>query len=363
MAMANPSVISADGCLSWFLGVEEPQLLANDTRSRLFTGEALVHATAGRLWPVGVFSCPSIAELRERAAAMSAGEAPAPEACLTVHDGVDIGRLQATLKTEDRAMVQIASNFNCLENPSRSCAPDYGFLVEGYATDATQGPAASFGVPAASLLRAHFAFHDAGAPPQHWGQTTDRQVELLRDVRHHFGVCVNGKLTLGGNEEPLAPTDVDRVAERIRIGLHTDAEVVFGRSGRRQLEVLQEPFQVVDQVLSASVNWNSPGVMPPQNQLESLTRATLRASYDGAYLAAIIRGRRLLLLTLVGGGSFCNPVPMILEELAAAHARWASHPASKLEEARLCLYPRNEKKATFKALQELVAAAKRRGGM
>lgn len=49
-----------------------------------------------------------------------------------------------------KAMVQIASNFNCLEplgtsrhngafrNPSRGCLPDYGHLVERYCVDATQ---------------------------------------------------------------------------------------------------------------------------------------------------------------------------------------------------------------------------------
>merc|ERR1712190_492029 len=101
-------------------------------------------------------------------------------------------------------------------------------------------------------------------------------------------------------------------------------------------------------------NWSSPGVKPPQEQLEALTRAALRAAYEGAYFAAIIRRRRLLLLTLVGGGSFCNPEDMILEELAAAHARWASHPASALEEVRLCLYPKDEAKRTCKALKELL---------
>merc|ERR1712061_650091 len=90
--------------------------------------------------------------------------------------------------------------------------------------------------------------------------------------------------------------------------------------------------------MSASVNWADPGRKPSRVQLEHLTRAALRASYDGAYLAAILRERHLLLLTLVGGGAFVNPIDLILEELAAAHNRWAGHPASKLHEVRLCLY-------------------------
>merc|ERR1712080_509898 len=103
---------------------------------------------------------------------------------------------------------------------------------------------------------------------------------------------------------------------------HEDAEVVFTRSGKASLEVLTPP-QKVDQVLSASVNWTDPGREPPQQQLECLTRAALRACYNGAFLAAIGRRRKKLLLTLVGGGVFGNPEEMILEELANAHARWA----------------------------------------
>jgi len=142
---------------------------------------------------------------------------------------------------------------------------------------------------------------------------------------------------------PLPPEQVDTIAHAIRIGVHTDAQVVFGRTDREgYVSLVPEPRPLVDQVLCAAVNCRSPGVHPPQEQLECLTRAALRASYNGAYLAALMRKRHLLLLTLVGGGTFGNPKEMILEELAAAHMRWANHPASELREVRLCLYSRAE---------------------
>lgn len=357
-AAAGESTIAVHTWMQWFLGVSEKELLAS-MREQVFADGAFVHAATGRRWPAGSFERVSVNELGRSVAELPARE-PDPAArvgaALKVVDGIDIGRLQATLRTEDRAMVQIASNFNCLENPSRSCEPDYGHLVEGYASDTTQGPAASFGVPAASLLRAHYAFHDLGTPPSEWGQSADRQVDLLGGVRRFFGTCVNGKATLSGTEDPLGPGEIDAVAQEIQVGVHVDAPVVFGRCGAVLLQVLQEPFPVVDQVLSASMNWGSPGVRPQQEQLNSLTRAALRAAYEGAYLAAIRRGRRLLLLTLVGGGSFRNPEQMILEELARAHARWAAHPASELEEVRLCLYPRGEAPRVESALGRLLLA-------
>jgi len=279
---------------------------------------------------------------------------------LVVVDGIDIGQLQSRLTTEDSAMVQIASNFNCLEVGGRSDFPDSGNLVQNYPLDATQGPAASFGVPAACLFRTHYAFHDLATDPSSWGQTKERQIELLSSVRNFFGRCVNGKVTLTGKETALLSEQMDETVGAIRVGIHADAQVVFGRANHHgHLSLVPEPRPLIDQVLSASVNWRSLGVQPGQEQLERLTRAALRASYDGAYLAAILRKRRLLLLTLVGGGVFGNPREMILEELASAHARWADHPASALREVRLCLYTTGETVQIVDALRLLL---EERGG-
>lgn len=81
-------------------------------------------------------------------------------------------------------------------------------------------------MPAASLLRAHYAFYaapgwasgiaaeDPCTASETWGQSKSRQaraaqrgpewqVDLLQHVREYFGTCVNGKLTLQGNEPEL----------------------------------------------------------------------------------------------------------------------------------------------------------------
>jgi hypothetical protein len=355
-------LVSATTWVQWLLGgVDEADLLRGileetTVRETCFRDGAFVNLETSQRWPAGSFEVCRVDELGRRVAEMSDATASHPDVRLSVIDGCDIGVFQARLRTRDQAMVQIASNFNCLEVPSRTCAPDYGGLVTGYATDATQGPAASLGVPAASLLRAHYAFYDPGSCPSTWGQSSARQVELLKHVQPHFGTCVNGKVTLDGNETPVTARNLDEVAQQIQVGLHMDAQVVFRRGGHGKLEV-NEPFPLVDQLLTASVNWYSPGVKPQQKELENLTRAALRAAYTGTYQAALLRGRRRLFLTLVGGGSFSNPEEMILEELAAAHAKWAAHPASQLREVTLCLYPRNEAKRVQRDLDKLLAAA------
>ena len=69
------------------------------------------------------------------------------------------------------------------------------------------------------------------------------------------------------------------------------------------------------------------------------TQLLLRAAYEGSYLAAIKSGSKRLVLTLVGGGSFSNPIMLILDAIAHAHATWAGHPQSCLEEVILPIYP------------------------
>ena len=237
--------------------------------------------------------------------------------------------------------------------------------------DTTQGPAASFGVPAACLLRAHFPFYREDTEPSSWGQTARRQVELLADVRQWFGTAVNGKVTLRGDEAPIGDADdaLVYVSDRIMLGLHADAQVVFDRGPRAarstdtQLTVLPVAARpVVDQVLSASVNLRSPGNVgrgaPASEQLSTLVRACLRAAYRGAYLAAILRGRRKLLLTLLGGGIFAKPLEDILDAIAEAHADLA--PISQLEEVRLCLYEPGSAKSIDAQLRAKSAKLKAR---
>ena len=388
-----------------FLGASEKAVLAN--RAGFVAapppGGALTfcHEDGQTTWSAGRFECVSVATLRERLQRDEESRphkqrkpAPIP---LTIVDGVDVGVLQASLTTDQRALVQIASNFNALEVAGRHVRPDYGGLVTKYAVDSTQGPAASFGTPAASLLRAHYAFYSASGETaaEEWGQTAARQVELLRDVREHFGTCVNGKVTLSGAEAPIggggggaepaaaeaaAAVDaaVEAVAERIQVGLHTDCEVLFCRGGHRgELTVLPAGGRpLVDQILSASVNLHDTGLPrrasgahggtapgddgeadDEETRLGRLVRACLRAAYEGAYLAAIGRARRVLLLTLIGGGTFGNDLDDILVAIANAHREHAPR-APALEEVRLCLYSRGaaeEARARLRALAPDVA--------
>jgi hypothetical protein len=360
--------LCADDWMRWFLGASESHIIKHkdefiDERGN-FTGPD------GRLWPVGIFECPSVADMQLQVEQMPANQLEVVDGIkqmcpLKVVDGIDIGEYQATFKTEHKVMVQIASNFHCLENGSPSTGADWGGLVSGYASDCTQGPAASFGVPAASLLRAHYAFRAPGKPASDWGQTSSRQVNLIEDVcrAKYCGECKNGKARLLGDELPVTTELIDEVAGKVKVGLHSDAQVVFRRSSkRRTITVVDEP-QFVDQVCSATLCYGYANSMhdPPKDQMENLCSALLRAAYEGAYLSAIMRQRKVLLLTLIGGASFRNPHRLILTELKRAHDKYASHPASQLQEVQLVLYERGVAAKFEMALQQTATGSSKGG--
>lgn len=379
------------------LGVSESALVklsATERKAFLGTGDhgspCFVNRTTGQRSSYGNFQVLTVADLRQRVESMAAvarsrppdhKKQHKPPVSLTTKSKIDIGELQATtLRTNDDAMVQVASNFNCLENGSISRPPDCGNLVNGACTDRTQGPAAVFGPLSAYLYRAHFVALGEGLI----GQTREgRGINLLQNVSQYFGTPINGKLRLQGDEIPVQ--DVDAVVDQICIGLHSNVPVMFGRnkdgniflnihsrhppsSNKKKPKPKTTNIQTssasadttpyypkIDQVFNASINMNYIGRMSKacrkhshgnvQEAANHMSRVLLRASYEGLYLAAIAQERRQLYLTLVGGGSFGNEFNIILQEMQRAHDKWAGHPASRLELCQICLYsPLDEKK-------------------
>jgi len=114
---------------------------------------------------------------------------------------------------------------------------------------------------------------------------------------------------------------------------------------------MEDP-QFVDQVCSATLCIGYANAMhdPGKRGLDDICSALLRAAYEGAYLAAILRQRKILLLTLIGGASFRNPHKLILAEVKRAHDLYASHPASQLQEVQLVLYEKGEYRSYRQAL-------------
>ena len=148
------------------LGIDERTLvgLSSQDRIKRFVRKVpssedgcFVNEKTGLGVSYGIFSTPTVESLQKRVDALKPMPRRSGTPCrLTTRSNVDIGALQGKLKTEDCAMVQVASNFNCLENAGRHTSLHSGFFVDGACRDWTQGPAAVFGTLPAYLWRCHF---------------------------------------------------------------------------------------------------------------------------------------------------------------------------------------------------------------
>lgn len=286
------------------------------TRAQLrVEGDRLRSLANGCSWRIGKLETPSLAELRERAAAaLDATRGP-----LRVRNlAADAHALHARPELAG-ALVQVASQFNLLEMPSYHVTPEDG--VSDYEYDRTQGPACARAAGAGTIYRNYFA-----PVGDHIGQTREHQIDTLAGLR---SALPGGERITMRNGYALADTDtlqtiksaldsastaeLDDLRSRLRIGLHWDVEVTASGA---------QPDQCVSQAycsaLPVSYNRNSdPELWQP------FARLVLEAAYEATLLAGVINasrpdGSKSLYLTLLGGGAFGNQREWILDAIRRA---------------------------------------------
>jgi hypothetical protein len=263
-------------------------------------------------WHAGRFETPSIAELRQRA--RKAG-ATSGRLRLWVLDGAnpatDVGGLQAT--ATPGSLFQVASQFNCLESPGPYVTP-----VGEYFHDRTQGPRASISAFPGTLLRHYAAPRNDG---KRFVQTDADQLNLLAGV---FGPDVarvqSGYLMADNVRDSVAlVAALTARFESIRVGIHEGVQVVLGYDFEGS--VTDSETRRVAQVFTSTVAGGWYGGTGLQGAaFEGASRSLLRAAYLGTLLAAATLGQGVAVLTLIGGGVFGNPTPLIWEAICWAAA-------------------------------------------
>lgn len=265
----------------------------------------------GNEWCAGKFEIPSIEELKYRASQRQKPTSPSPVLRLFVLDGAspltDIGSLQAT--SSPHSLFQVASQFNCLEAPVPRVVD-----VNEYFRDYTQGPRASISAWPATLLRHYAAPSATGA---RFIQSTDGdQIDLLRDacgpnaVRH-------GYFTGAGLDAAVIVSALESNFTKLRVGVHENAQVLLGYNWDGAVD---SPAPSIAQVFTSTAAGGTYGAQSNLGQQGFISAATqlLRAAYLGTFLSAICLGKTRVVTTLIGGGVFSNPVPLIWEALTWA---------------------------------------------
>jgi len=257
------------------------------------------------------------------------------------------GYLQS-LPEYNGAVFQVASNFNGIEAISQASNLEDASFCSNYVNDRTQGPAASISAGGAAISRVLTGLHSSTEPPTEWRQTNANQVNFLNRVLTKLDIAklVNGYIVLDPGSVPTSGLssvveNMDEMLALYKVGYHRACQVTSGhRCLRTGVAEAAPQGQTVDQVFAAAVNLaqgydgriNSKCV-----QAEAITRLTLRAAYIGAYLAARLNGRKLLVLTLVGGGVFGNNYEWICDAIAEAHKVYGLYPLRRV--VLLCNIP------------------------
>lgn len=279
---------------------------------------------AGRRYHAGCFERLSLRELKARARrAQARNRQRSGRLRLFICDGAgpgtDIGALQAF--APPGTLFQVASQFNCLEAPGAFITD-----VSDYLHDPTQGPRASVSAFPGTLLR-HYAAPQADADAPRFVQTSDGpQLNLLASV------CGPGLARV--NSGYLRPDDVDDAAafaralddrfDDLAIGFHNDVQVVLGCDWDGGVEA--SPHRRIAQVFTSTMAAGMYGdIHSGDAAIQRILWSLQRTAYLGTLLAAAAHGKDQVVLTLIGGGVFGNPIPLIFQAIEWSLAQVASY--------------------------------------
>jgi hypothetical protein len=309
---------------NWFralLGFDE-QAYA-ETKQQLSVGDGrLIAPATGASYDSGTLEIPSLAELRTRAAEVTAERGAAIRVSTVV---ADVGELHR--RAENRhALFQVASQFNLLEMAGPEVTPEDG--VTRYAHDRTQGPACAIAAGTATVYRNYCVPVGDGT-----GQTRDRQIDCLRDVgaalssggavpwtmRNGYALCSRAGLD-AVNAQLRACDELARNAlrSRLRIGIQWNTQVTSGTVAD----------QFVSQAFCSALPVSYTDIIAPH--WSAFARLVLEAAYEATLLAGLINARQsgsnVVYLTELGGGAFGNDPEWIHDAIRRALRLFARSP-------------------------------------
>jgi len=273
-------------------------------------------------------------------------------------DLFDTNALQYDSHQYNRPLFQVASNYNCIELANSWDNPFNGTYLSKIMIDSTQGPSASGGAGSGAILRN--SIHRWGPLDERpllddiaVNNTTDldsnnievnRQrdyskdniggyINLLSEVPELANIAVNGKLHNNKKISKLVPIynmHDETWIYNIRVGIQEGVRAQYYRARERCYDgycIYNEYGPRIDQVYTSTCIIES-----ASSANNSFTKAMLKAAYDGTYLAAVKRQSKELILTLIGGNAFNNPIKLIIEAMAEAHEKYGKylHPKCKV---------------------------------
>eukprot|EP00802_Teleaulax_amphioxeia_P005628 Tamp_05632.p1 GENE.Tamp_05632~~Tamp_05632.p1 ORF type:complete len:426 (-),score=55.65 Tamp_05632:419-1696(-) len=308
-----------------------------------------------KTWNAGAFSRPTLGEVRDKAHQELTIKRSQNENFLRGRPRVrfEYGDV-AELLTDEKfrhATFQVASQFNCLEFIDPNKTPEDGIGIYEY--DKTQGPACSIACGPATVVRNYF-LQDGQHPinnlqdtlaifPHKYvhvrgGYTIPRTKTSLGDMRQYLddqGIFRDAStsdnknqadmstlLTSTSNSSHGGAKYLRRLMDSVRVGVHRDVEVTSSRWGT---VLFDQPKQVVTQVFcsACALAYADGGT---EYEWEPLARLALDSSYEACLWITLLNacrqnscsGSNTIVLTILGGGAFGNPIHWIADAIGRA---------------------------------------------
>lgn len=189
-------------------------------------------------------------------------------------------------------LFQVASNFNCHELGSPQNSVFSGRYLTQLMVDCTQGPSAVGGAIFGAFLRV--VNHKKS------------EINLLDNtpLKQKNGKLYNNKFS-------------NFNSDLIKIGLHTNIMANFCRSDYHFEYNQTRP--IIDQIFTSTCIFDN-----KKDNYYDLCKILLEKAYEGTYLAGIIRKSPKIVLTLIGGGTFNNPMNIIIKTIINIHNLYSS---------------------------------------
>jgi hypothetical protein len=296
--------------MSWFLELFGFDEVCGDaaawaqTRSLfVLSADGELTAPTGEIFAAGLFSTPTLGELRAAGrAALASGVAPRGGAGVTLAHEASGDVLCAHAAAPAGAVFLAASGLNCLEFVSPAAAPEDG--IAAYERDLTQGPACALACAAGTVVRNYFS-----------GNSPASQIDCLADLTAAVAASAGGGTGSSGGGAPwavrsgyiraprgaaglreaagaLAPHAPLRESLRalVRVGVQADTAVVFASRWARAARPPPCVTQVFAAALSLGAYKDPPDV--PDAAWAPLATLVLEAAYEAALWAAVAAAAR-----------------------------------------------------------------------
>ncbi|MCK5780832.1 MAG: hypothetical protein KAH04_07405 [Psychrilyobacter sp.] len=282
--------------------------------------DRLISKINKREFMFGQLEMPTLEELRDKGNLLEDGQTQ-------IKISEVVGNIQSlhTETSNNRSLIQVASQFNLLEMVSPNKVPEEGIGI--YEFDRTQGPACAIACGAGTIYRNYFVDTNGKL-----GQTSRNQIdclegiglELENDKYNHWKMkngyalaTKEGLESINNRLKQLSKSEYEYLKGKLKIGIQWDSEVTISDNNNLITQVYCSALPIAYS-------------MEKEELWSEFAKLILEATYESTFYAALKNYEKTknnkVFLTLIGGGAFGNKEKWILNAIKKSIIKFKNSP-------------------------------------